>query len=135
MTMEPVPSSRSPQELEEASTAELFKEAMDEARQLVRLEVALAKEEVKHELVSAKRAAVAFGVAAAASLVVLALLAMALVLALGGTAVTALLVALAFLVVAGGAAYAGYSMLPKQPMEQTRRRLQTDLNQLKEHVA
>jgi hypothetical protein len=63
------------------------------------------------------------------------MLCVALVLALGGTAVVALLVALAFLVIAGVAGFVGYSMIPKKPLEQTRHRLESDVNQLKEHLA
>lgn len=136
MTIEISPSSeRSVAVLEEASTAELVKEAMDEARELVRLEVALAKEEVKGELKQVQRAAIGFGIAAACSLVVLCLLSVALVLALGGTAIVALLVALAFLAVGGTAGFIAYEMLPKRPLETTRSRFENDVNLLKEHIA
>lgn len=135
MAMEPVPSSRSPQILEEHSTRELLEEAIGEAKELVRLEVQLAKTEAKQELEQVKRAAIGFGVALASSVLVLCLLAMALVFALGGTALAALGVAGGFLVVGGVAAYAGYGLLPKVPFEKTRHRLETDVNQLKEHLA
>jgi uncharacterized membrane protein YqjE len=129
------PSERNPALLEEASTADLVREAMDEAKELVRLEVELAKEEVKEEIAHAKHAAISFGVALGAAVIVLCLLAMALVLALGGTAVAALLVALGFLVIGGVAAWIGYGMVPKSPLEKTRHRLENDVNQLKEHIA
>lgn len=136
MGIEVSPSSeRNPALLEEASTADLVRGAMDEARELVRLEVELAKEEVKEEVAQAKHAAIGFGVAAGASVIVLCLLAMALVFALGGTALAALAVAGGFLVVGGLAAWIGYGMLPKSLLEKTRNRLQTDVNQLKEHIA
>ncbi len=121
--------------LEEASTAELVKEAMDEARELGRLELELAKEEVKEELKQVQHAAISFGIAGGAGVVTLCLLAMALVFALGGTAVVALAVAGGFVVVAAVAGYVGYGMLPKTPLEKTRNRLQNDMNQLKEHIA
>jgi uncharacterized membrane protein YqjE len=135
MANELAPSERNPAMLEEASTADLVREAMDEAKELVRLEVALAKEEVKEELVQVQRAAISLGIAAGASVIVLCLLAVALVLALGGTALAALGVAGGFLVVAGVAGYLGYGMLPKNPLEKTRHRLENDVNQLKEHIA
>jgi hypothetical protein len=135
MAIESPVSDPMPTPLEEASTTELVKSAMDEAKELVKLEVELAKNEVKQELKAAQRAAIGFGIAAGASVLVLCLLAMALVLALGGTALVALAVAGAFLVLGGIAAAVGYGMLPKSPLENTRRRLQTDINQLKEHVA
>ncbi|MDB5214682.1 MAG: hypothetical protein JWO86_2609 [Myxococcaceae bacterium] len=135
MAIDVSPSERNPAMLEEASTADLVREAMDEAKELVRLEVALAKEEVKEELAQVQHAAISFGVAAGASVIVLCLLAVALVLALGGTALAALGVAGGFLAVAGVAGYLGYGMLPKHPLERTRHRLENDVNQLKEHIA
>ncbi len=121
--------------LEEASTADLVREALDEAKELVRIEIEIAKSEVEKEIAQAKKAAVGFGVALAAGVLVLCLLAVALVLAIGGTAVAALIVAACLLVVGGLAAFAGYSMLPKKPLETTRHRLKSDVTQLKEHMA
>ena len=135
MAIDVSPSERNPALLEEASTADLVREAMDEAKELVRLEIALGKEEVKEELVQVKHAAMVFTAAAAATVVVLCLLSMALVLALGGTALVALAVAAGFTVLACVLAFMGYGMLPKSPLEKTRHRLQNDVNQLKEHIA
>jgi uncharacterized membrane protein YqjE len=135
MSIEVSPSERNLATLEEASTADLVKEAMGEAKELVRLEVELAKEDVKEELRQIQRAAIGFGVALASTLIVLCLLAVALVLALGGTALVALAMAGVFLVLAAIAGYAGYRLLPKVPIEKTRHRLENDMNQLKEHIA
>ncbi len=126
---------RTPALLEEESTADLVRQAIDEGRELVRLEIALAKEEVKEELKQVQHAAIGMAIALASSVLVLCLLAVALVLALGGTAIVALLVALGFLVVGGLAALLGYGTLPKMPLERTRGRLEKDVNQLKEHIA
>jgi hypothetical protein len=119
----------------EASTAELVKDALDEAKELVQLEVALAKEEVKEDLRHVRRAAIGFGVGLGASLLALTLLAMSLVFAIGATALVALLVAGGFLVTAALGAYVGYALLPKRALEKTRSRLQNDVNHLKEHIA
>lgn len=136
MAIELSPSSeRSPAFLEQASTADLVRGAMDEAQELVRLEVALAKEELRAELKHAQRAAISLGVALAATILVLCLLSVALLLAVGGTVVAALLIALVFLVIGGAAALLGYGLLPKSPLERTRHRLGTDVNHLKEHIA
>lgn len=135
MASEVIPVSERGDLLENASTADLVREAMDEAKELVRLEVELAKEEVKEELKHVERAAIAFGIAVAASIIVMSLLAMALVLALGGTPLIALAVAGGFLAIGGLAGWLGYGMLPKSPLEKTRHRLQNDMNQLKEHIA
>lgn len=120
---------------EETSTAELLQEAIAEAKNLVRVEVELAQREAKEELAQLERAAIGFGIAVAATLIVLCMLATALVLALGGTAVAALLVAAGFLVLGGVAAFVGYRLMPKSPFERTRRRLDIDVTQLKERLA
>ncbi|HVJ94484.1 MAG TPA: phage holin family protein [Labilithrix sp.] len=121
--------------LDEVSTADLFREALDEAKELVRLEVELAKSEVEKEIARAKKAAIAIAVGLAAGVIVLSLLAVALVFALGGTALVALAVAGAFLFMGGAAAFAGYSLLPKQPLEETRHRLRSEAMELGEHIA
>ena len=133
MSMNQPPPERLP--LEEASTVDLVREALDEAKELVRLEVEIAKDEVKQEVAQTKKAAIGFGVALAFGLVVLSLLAVAIVLAVGGTAVGALIVASVFLVLGGVAGYLGYSMIPKKPLDKTINRVKRDVNQLKEHIA
>lgn len=137
MTSESVPSSRNPEIVvpDDLSTRALVVDALDEAKELVRLEVELAKTEAKQELEQVKRAAIGFGIAGGASVLVLCLLAMALVLALGATPLVALAVAGGFLLIGGGAAFIGYGLLPKEPFVKTRHRLQNDVNQLKEHIA
>jgi uncharacterized membrane protein YqjE len=133
MTMQQPPPERLA--LEEASTADLFREALDEAKELVRVEIEIAKSEVELELARAKRAAIGLAIALAASVLVLCLLAMALVFGLGGTALAALAVAAVMLVVGGIAAWVGYSLLPKKPLERTRHRLKADVGHLREHIA
>jgi uncharacterized membrane protein YqjE len=133
MSMNQPPPERLP--LEQASTVDLVKEALDEAKELVRLEVEIAKDEVKQEVAQTKKAAIGFGVALAFALVVLSLLAVAIVLAVGGTAGAALAVAAVFLVLGGIAGYVGYSMIPKKPLDKTLSRVKRDVNQLKEHIA
>ena len=121
--------------LDEASTGHLIKEALAEAQNLVRLEVKLAKEDVKSEVKSASRAAIGFGVAAASSLMMMTMLAVALVLAIGPSPWAALLVAGGFMVVCAVAAVIGYTQIPKNPLARTRERMESDVNQLKEHIA
>jgi hypothetical protein len=121
--------------LEQASTVDLVKEVFDEAKELVRLEVEIAKDEVKQEVAQAKKAAIGFGVAFVFTVVAVCLLAVALVLAAGATAVVALAVAGGFLVLGGIAGYLGYSMVPKKPLDKTVHRAKRNVNQLKEHIA
>lgn len=119
----------------EASTVQLVEAALKESRELVKLEVALAKLEAQNQLKKALRAAIGFVVAGLLGVIALALIAVAIVLALGGTAGNALAVTLVVLVLAGIAAFVGYSQLPKNPLEHTRRHLEDDYHQLKEHLA
>src|SRR5262249_1120929 len=93
------------------TTTDLVKQAIDEARELARLEVALAKNDALTELHDLKASAIAFGIAAAAALLGMALLLVALVLALGGIT-AALLLGVALLVVAGCLVLFALSKLP-----------------------
>jgi hypothetical protein len=124
-----------PAKIDDAPLSELLKEALGDARELVKLEVELATDEVKKQAKEALRGAIAFGVALVAATVALALFAVALVLALGGTAPIAAAVGGGFALLAGGAAAYGYSALPKNPMEQTRARVRSDMQQIKENLA
>lgn len=124
-----------PVKIEDAPLAELLREALGDARELVKLEVELATDEVKKHARGALRAAVAFGVALAAAVVALALFAVALVLALGGTAAIAAAVGGGFVVVAGAAGAFGYGAIPKRPMEATRSRVRSDMDLIKENLA
>jgi hypothetical protein len=119
----------------EKSTADLVREAVDEAKQLVRIEVELAKDEARKEVKSIEGAAAAFGAGAAALVDCLALIGVAIVLAVGGTWVAAIIVAICFFVLAGIGAGVGYALIPKKPLEKTRERATTDLRQLEEHAA
>jgi uncharacterized membrane protein YqjE len=122
-------------ELREASTSDIVREALDDARELIRLEVEIAKQEMKREIGQAKRAAVAFGIALALGLVGLSVLAFALVVALGGSVVDALVIAAILLVIAAVAGIAGYAMIPRTPLVAVRDRLTNEVHQLRERVA
>jgi hypothetical protein len=128
-------SERSTDALEAMPTSELVREVASEMRALVKLEIELAREEVTLELAKARRAGIAAAVGVVTTILVLAMLGVALVLALGGTAIAALVVAGGFLVVSGGAGAYAYVAAPRKPLERTRRRLEADMNQLKEHLA
>ena len=121
--------------LEEASTADLVREALDEAKQLVRIEIELARAEITQEIAQAKKAAISVGVAATFSLIGTTLLVVAIPLAFGASAIASLIVGGIILVFAAIAAIVGYALLPKKPLEHTRERLKTNMHQLKEHVA
>lgn len=120
---------------EEVPTTTLVREMLDEAKELVRLEVQLAKDDAKIELNHLKMSAIVFGIAAGVAIIGASTLAVALVLALGGTALVALAVAGGLLVLAGALAFFGYGLIPKAPLEKTRNRISSDVKQLKEHIA
>jgi hypothetical protein len=115
--------------------AQLVKEAIEEARVLVKLEVALAKNEIKTELTELKTSAVAFGVAAVAALLAISMACLTVVLAMGGRWWVALVASGIWLVLAIVTAIIGFGATPRQPLERTRARLANDLKQLKERVA
>jgi hypothetical protein len=116
------------------SSVELIREAMDEARQLIILEVALAKEEVRREAVATKSAAIALAVGAAVLVVGLSLLLVALALAIFPGPIPSLVLGLILLAAAAIAGVAGVKLLPKKPLGETRRRLETDIENVKERI-
>jgi uncharacterized membrane protein YqjE len=118
----------------EPSALELLEDAVHEARELLQVDLALARRELTDELRAVSRAAVAFGLGFAFAVVTLAVLAFALVLTLSGTAMTALAVAGGFLALALVAAGFGFSLLPKKLLSLTRRQVRDDLQQLQERL-
>lgn len=121
--------------IDSASTAELVRQALGDARELVRLEVRVAKQELRQELLRTKNALIAAAVALLLLLLALGALAVAAIAALGGTALDALLVAAALAVLGLGVCAVAYALVPKPPLDRARQRMQDDLDQLKEHVA
>ena len=119
----------------EATTTSLLKEAVDEAKQLAQIEVALAKNELREEVKQAKGAAIAFGASAGLGILGVALLLVSLALAIFPGAVPALVIGLTLLIVASVLGWVGYRAIPKKPLAQTKRRLETDVSLLKERVA
>jgi hypothetical protein len=117
------------------SSTELVKEAMDEARELIRLEVALARDEVKREAAATKNAGIAFGIGGAVLLVGVALLFVALALAIFPGPIPSLVLGLVLVTAAALAGVVGKKLLPKRPLGETRRRIEQDVERLKERVA
>lgn len=117
------------------STKDLVKRAIEDTRELVRLEVALAKDELKTELADAKKAGIAIGVGHALAIAGIATLCTAVVIALGTTVLAAVVVGTALLALAGIAAGIGYGKAPKKPLDRTRQRVGDEVHQLKERIA
>jgi hypothetical protein len=118
----------------ELSTSELVRQALDESRELVRLEMRLAQEELRDDVRKLKWGGILMALAGAMFVVALAMFDVAVVLALGGTANVALIVAFIVLGEVAVLAFFGYRLLPKKPLERTRARLATDVHALKEQV-
>ena len=118
----------------EVSSTELVKEALDDARQLIRLEVELAKEEVRREVAATKNAGIAIGVGAAALIVGVSLLLVALALAIFPGPIPSLVIGVVLVIGAAAAGFAGMKLLPKKPLGETRRRIETDIETVKERV-
>ena len=133
--LQPDPVFRNARQLpDDLPTAELVRQTLDETKELVRLEVALAREDIRSELKQLKTAGILLGIAAALAVVAIAMLDVAVVIALGNTVSAALIVALIVVVEVAVIGFIGYRKLPKAPLQRTRERLTSDVRELKEHV-
>jgi uncharacterized membrane protein YqjE len=116
------------------STTELVRQTMEDTKELVRIELKLAREEIRDDLLQLKTVAILLGVAAVLAVLVLSSLIVAIVIALGGTVVVALVATGVLAVGSGAMAIIARKHFPKVPLQRTRARLKSDINQLKEHV-
>jgi uncharacterized membrane protein YqjE len=119
---------------EQASTAELVRDALDDARRLIQLEVELAKDDLKRQAMAARAGAIALGISAVLLTLGLALLLVALALFIFPGPIPALVVGLLLVAAAGLGATTGRKLLPKKPLRDTRRRLETDIGSLKDQI-
>jgi hypothetical protein len=118
-----------------APTHELVRDVLQQTRELIRIELALARDDLEADIEKAKRSGLWAGIGIVFGSAMLAALVFALVVGLGGTAMIALAVAGVLALFAGAAGLAAYQILPRKPLERTRARLESEVNQLKEHVA
>ena len=115
--------------LTNASTAELVGKLADEAKSLVKTEVALAKSELRSEWKEELKMITGFGVAAVAALVTVNLLFVALVLLLGEAMpawASALVVAAGTLVIGGIAGAIAWSHRVRKLVPRTQRTIEED---------
>lgn len=120
--------------VDDASLTELLGETLREGRELVQVEIALAKDEALGELARVKRAAVLLGIAAVLATVSLAVLVVALVLALGGGAAVMVSVGGGFLLAAVAAGALGARALPAGVLSKTKARVESDVRRIKEAI-
>jgi uncharacterized membrane protein YqjE len=118
----------------EPTTGELVKQALVEARELVTLEVRIARAEAREELERTTRAAVAFGIAFGFVLLALSAFVVAVILAFGGTVIAALLVGAALAVLGAIAVAIAMASVPKSVLGRTRAHVKQDATVLREHV-
>ena len=117
------------------SNAKLIREAIDGTRDLVRLEVELARQELGEELVRAKSGAVMLAAAAAMAVVGVTMLLATIALAAGRSWLCALLIGGGALLAAGLLGWSGWRAVPLQPLPATRERVEVGLRSLRERVA
>ena len=120
---------------DEGGVLDLVKGAVKDAQELVKIEVALAKNEVKQDVMKVKGAAIAFAVGFATAVLTVAMLLVAIVVAIGGPA-PALVIAAILLVTSGGAGFLGYKLLPREaPLDDTKENVEKHARILKEKIA
>ncbi len=120
---------------QELSTVRLMQEALDEARELTRLEVALARQEVMAELRQVQSSAIAFGGSAAAVLAAFIMCMVAIALAFSAPWAAALVIAAVLLCIGGALGVAAFRSLPAKPLAKTKQRIEEDMKLLKERSA
>ncbi len=121
--------------MSERSTAELLREAAQESKTLAQREIALAREEVRTELKQLERAAVAFGVALATTILASAMFLVAIVDGLDRSSLAAAILGLVLVLITVVVVVLGVRAWPNKPLDRTRHRLETDLQRLKESAA
>jgi hypothetical protein len=117
------------------TATQLVREALEQMRELVRLEVALAREEARDEWVRARAAGVSLGAGGVAALMGLTMLLVALAAGVAHMVVAALVIGGILIVLAAALGLIGYRGIPRKPMVGTKERIEADLKQLKERVA
>jgi len=115
--------------------ADLIREALGDGQELVRIEVALARDELGREIAAARTSAIALACAAALAVAAFTMFVVALVLAVRTGWAAAVVAGGILLAAAIGLGLVGWSAMPKKPLEETKGRLQANVKQLKERLA
>jgi len=116
------------------TTGELVKHILVEARELVTLEVRIAKAELHEEFERTKRVAMIFGIAFGFVVLALSAFVVAAILAFGGTVIAALLVGAVLAALAAVAVAVAVASVPKSVLGHTRANMKQDAAVLREHV-
>jgi uncharacterized membrane protein YqjE len=111
-----------------------MREALEESKELVRVELMLMQDELREDVARFKTAGILCGAALVFGFLTLSTLVVALVLALGGDGGVALGIACALAAVCLALGAIAVKLFPGAPLEKTRARLQHDVRHIKEHV-
>jgi hypothetical protein len=122
-----------PSQLESSPTPELLQRTLAELRELLQIEISLAKNEAAAEFESAKAAALSGVVAFGLGLSAMNLLLFALFMALG--ILPSVIVGLVMAAAAVWLAIHARARFPKSILSDTRKRLSEDVDRLREHAA
>jgi hypothetical protein len=120
-------------EVDSEGTVELLEEGFAEAKDLVRLELSLARVEALTELRALKESAIAFGAAVALGLLGVSALLAALIVATGW--VVGVVLGGALLIAAALLGLWGRSKVPQRPMVETKGRLVSDAKSVRRRLS
>ena len=126
---------RSARDLRGAPTVELVRDAVADVRELVELEVALAREDLRREAMALSVAGIAIGVATVLGIVGFTVLLVGFAMMTNREATTALLIAAGLFVLAVVLVAIGLFCLPKRPLFQTKSRWVRTARELGERVS
>jgi len=115
-------------------TPELVRQALEEARELVQLEVRLAREEAREDFVRYRRLGYELGAALLVLNAGISALILGLVLAAGADPLLALVIGAVLLLVSGALAFHVYRAIPGFPLRRTLSRWKNEVQELKEHA-
>ncbi|MDQ2643119.1 MAG: phage holin family protein [Myxococcota bacterium] len=115
-------------------TPELVRQAVEEARDLLQLEIRLAREEAREDFARYRRLGYEIGTALVALNAAVSTLILAAVLAAGAAPTLALAIGGALLLVSVALAFHVYHALPGFPLQRTLSRWKTEVQELKEHA-
>jgi hypothetical protein len=116
-------------------TTGLVSDAIDATRDLVRIEIALAREEFDRQAAMAKSAAVPLAAGIGAAIAAATLLLVAVALALPTPWLAATIIGAVLLVVAAALVAGAWRAFPKRPLAQTTGRIADDVTKVKERIA
>jgi len=112
-------------------TGELLREGLDATQELVRIEVALGREELGSELTQARTSGIVLGVAAALVVTAVTMFLVTLAAAFETMWLASLVIGGLALSLAAALGYVGWRALPGRPLTETKARLGSALQQLR----